>query len=146
MISVLDVMASVVKTDQDSIEGFGDDLRRSVEQLENVRENLKDWHPGSDGLVLDLVHPSVFPLEYGTTRILPIGHVQRDNCAAYIGMGEVCPALPPNMKTSVGSDRVGQIEYGSYQWLPTDVSFDEHNSASIDGFINNLHPTHHTTL
>lgn len=27
-----------------------------------------DWHPGSDGKVLDLVHPSLYPIVYGRTH------------------------------------------------------------------------------
>ncbi|KAF9049333.1 hypothetical protein BDZ89DRAFT_1057685, partial [Hymenopellis radicata] len=28
-------------------------------------DDKKDWHPGSDGQVLDLVHPSLYPVRYG---------------------------------------------------------------------------------
>ena len=30
-------------------------------------EDQKDWHPGSNKQVLDLVHPSLYPLVYGKT-------------------------------------------------------------------------------
>ncbi|KAF3282502.1 hypothetical protein TWF132_010637 [Orbilia oligospora] len=39
----------------------------AVATLENVPEKEKDWHPGSGGLVLDLVHPSLWPIIYGKT-------------------------------------------------------------------------------
>ncbi|KAF3254651.1 hypothetical protein TWF217_006866 [Orbilia oligospora] len=39
----------------------------AVATLENVPEKEKDWHPGSGGLVLDLVHPSMWPIIYGKT-------------------------------------------------------------------------------
>ncbi|KAF3212122.1 hypothetical protein TWF106_010052 [Orbilia oligospora] len=39
----------------------------AVATLENVPEKKKDWHPGSGGLVLDLVHPSMWPIIYGKT-------------------------------------------------------------------------------
>jgi hypothetical protein len=29
-----------------------------------VLDELKDWHPGSNGQVLDLVHPSLYPIIY----------------------------------------------------------------------------------
>lgn len=41
-----------------------------VKQLEDVQEELKDWHPNTDHQVLDLVHSSLFCYVYGTTRAL----------------------------------------------------------------------------
>ncbi|KAJ7031089.1 hypothetical protein C8F04DRAFT_960770, partial [Mycena alexandri] len=35
-------------------------LRAAVSQLENIPDELKDWYPGSNGQVLDLVHPSLY--------------------------------------------------------------------------------------
>ncbi len=32
-------------------------LREAVRVLEEIPEEERDWHPGSDGQVLDLVHP-----------------------------------------------------------------------------------------
>lgn len=40
-------------------------LMKHVETMRNVPDNQKDWHPGSNEQVLDLVHPSMFPLRYG---------------------------------------------------------------------------------
>ena len=40
------------------------DIKQSLiecaKKLENVPEDEKDWHPGSNEQVLDLVHPSLF--------------------------------------------------------------------------------------
>ena len=70
MIHVLDTDATIVKTDLDSSDDFCSVLSQAVQPLENVPEAHKDWHPGSEGLVLDLVHPSLFPLHYDTSRVL----------------------------------------------------------------------------
>ena len=42
-------------------------LRAVFEQLraEQVNSNSLDWHPRSNGQVLDLVHPSLYPFVYG---------------------------------------------------------------------------------
>uniref|UniRef100_A0A914DIG1 Uncharacterized protein n=1 Tax=Acrobeloides nanus TaxID=290746 RepID=A0A914DIG1_9BILA len=45
------------------------DLLESVTALEN--RPFKDWHPGSNGQVLDLVHPSLYSYVYGVSRQLP---------------------------------------------------------------------------
>jgi hypothetical protein len=40
-------------------------LQKAVRVLEDIPAAQKDWRPGSDGKILDLVHPSLFPLIYG---------------------------------------------------------------------------------
>ncbi|KZW01845.1 hypothetical protein EXIGLDRAFT_28354 [Exidia glandulosa HHB12029] len=40
-------------------------LKVAAKEMEDVPDSEKDWHPHSNGLVLDLVHPSLFPLVYG---------------------------------------------------------------------------------
>lgn len=46
-----------------------DELIDGVRELENVPENKKDWHPGSNNQVLDLVHPSLFCFVAGRVYI-----------------------------------------------------------------------------
>ncbi|KAK6336709.1 hypothetical protein TWF718_009500 [Orbilia javanica] len=43
------------------------ELIDAVVTLENVPEEKKDWHPGTNNTVLDLVHPSMWPVVYGRT-------------------------------------------------------------------------------
>lgn len=45
-------------------------LIEGVSVLEIVPDSKKDWHPGSNNQVLDLVHPSLFCFVAGRTRIL----------------------------------------------------------------------------
>ncbi|KAJ7257557.1 hypothetical protein B0H12DRAFT_1210112 [Mycena haematopus] len=40
-------------------------LKAAVSVLENIPEVEKDWHPGSNVQVLDLVHPSLYCIVYG---------------------------------------------------------------------------------
>ena len=47
------------------------ELLEGVAMLEDIPEWKKDWHPGSNMQVLDLVHPSLYPLTYGVTRSMP---------------------------------------------------------------------------
>lgn len=50
-----------------------DALLSGVTELEtNPPYGEADWHPGSNEQVLDLVHPSLFPLRYGKTRIYDV--------------------------------------------------------------------------
>src|SRR4051794_10342539 len=69
-------------------------LQAAVKELEDVPENYKDYHPGSDGKVLDLVHPSLFPLIYGRSRILSDRIIGLDDCIESCGAGQVIPVRP----------------------------------------------------
>ncbi|MFF7178013.1 DUF4246 family protein [Streptomyces sp. NPDC008121] len=95
-------------------------LREAVRVLEEVPEADKDWHPGSDGQVLDLVHPSLFCL-----------------------VREVSGA--PERAWQNPTDRSSRYEFSEkFQWLPTDVDIDEDGEVVFRSYVNNVHPeTHH---
>ncbi|KAF6763592.1 hypothetical protein DFP72DRAFT_1059664 [Ephemerocybe angulata] len=107
-------------------------LLRCVRPLEDVPEHKKDWHPGSDGKVLDLVHPSLFPLIYGTSRILPVGAAATtlEDCAQRCGEGEPADPIPYSTE---------------FQWLPCEVDISGEKPRILT-YINNLHPKHHPDL
>ena len=98
--------------------------------LEVVPDSEKDWHPGSNGLVLNLVHPSLYPIVYGRT----VGKLPGSDTPAILGFSGVEGADP-----SFVSKR--------FQWLPSDFSVDRHGKVTlISPYINNIHPTHHKEL
>lgn len=66
-------------------------LQKAVKVLEDVPEAYKDYHPGSDDMVLDLVHPSLFPLIYGRSMVLSDSLVGLDDCLESCGKGSVIP-------------------------------------------------------
>ncbi|TFK36208.1 hypothetical protein BDQ12DRAFT_610196 [Crucibulum laeve] len=127
----------------------------AVATLESVPDREKDWHPGSDKKVLDLVHPSLFPLVYGRSRVLREGVAGLDNCIERYGEGEVL-GIPKawearekyeNRRDSSKDDaKWHQAPYSrKFQWLPceVDISGDE---ARITSYINNLHPEEYKPL
>ncbi|KAJ7122793.1 hypothetical protein C8R44DRAFT_621154 [Mycena epipterygia] len=104
-------------------------LRAAITQLEDVPDDLKDWHPGSDGQVLDLVHPSLYPIIYDRTRCSNSTLVKRaeydDSC---------------HYATHALSRR--------FCWLPSDFSVNKTDGSVnlVSPYINNLHPTKHKSL
>lgn len=135
LIHVMDTDATIVKKDLDDDDPFWASLKSAAYVLEDVPDRLKDWHPGTDGLVLDLLHPSLFPLQYGKSRVLANGIVPLDTCSEYIGMGEPCPIpqviqdnQPYHKDISWGNKSAPMKPWGSYQWLPSDISFYEGNA------------------
>ena len=110
-------------------------LKAAVEPLEDVPKHLKDWHSGSDDVVLDLVNPSLFPLVYGRTKVLKEGLTTLDDCIQRCGEGVVpdwsgttrsytyVPFPGRFLDTMFYSER--------FQWLPCEVEI----SASIPNCV-----------
>lgn len=97
-------------------------LREAVRVLEDVPDSERDWHPGSDGQVLDLVHPSLF---------CRVRDVSRPHTASW---------STPHWE---------DVEYAlssKFQWLPTDVEVGEDGDAVFLSYVNNLHPVAHREL
>ncbi|KAG9100700.1 hypothetical protein FRC07_010390, partial [Ceratobasidium sp. 392] len=121
-------------------------LVAGVGKLENVPDSERDWHPQSNDTVLDLVHPSLYPIVYGRTLAYPEG--SSDSEAAKLE-----PISPPPLPTPVFDPYVGwsrQLSYHTsqkFQWLPTDfVVSDDGKLVKSVSYINNLHPNQHADL
>ncbi|KAJ3365062.1 hypothetical protein GGF32_000242 [Allomyces javanicus] len=118
-----------------------------VDQLENVPDSRMDWHPRSNNQVLDLVHPSLYPLVYGRTRILKDAMTDLDKWSRFLGQGE--PLRKPESTLSAAD----QLRYWGhrftsprFQWLPSVFNVAADGTASIGSYINNLHPDMHGSL
>lgn len=97
-------------------------LREAVRVLEEVPEAELDWHPGSDGQVLDLVHPSLFCLVRGVSGA-------------------------PERAWQNPTDRYSKYEFSEkFQWLPTDVDVSDDGEVTFRSYVNNVHPTDHHEL
>ena len=120
-------------------------LIAGVSKLENVPDSEKDWHPRSNGQVLDLVHPSLYPIVYGRTLAYPDSSSNRDSSKL-----EAVPAPPLRPTETNLWYRPRDPNYHislRFQWLPTDFQVSEDGtSAKSLGYINNLHPDEHAEL
>ncbi len=95
-------------------------LIEAVKPLQDVPPKFQDWHPRSDDKVLDLVHPSLFPLIYGRSRVLTQGKTNLDNFIEKCGEGEVIP-VPPESESRNTSRSVYKPYSDKFQWLPCEV-------------------------
>ncbi|KAF9779815.1 hypothetical protein BJ322DRAFT_1113121 [Thelephora terrestris] len=103
-------------------------LLAAVAPLESVPDSEKDWHPGSDGLVLDLVHPSLYPIVYERTMSKNPGSAS----PTVVEAPEFCDPTFTSQK---------------FQWLPSDFSVDPNGKVTLASpYINNAHPTRHKEL
>jgi hypothetical protein len=91
-------------------------------------------------MVQDLVHPSMYPLVYGRSRVFNeevVGVL--DAVTKWAGRGDVI-----TKDTEVPEDRWGippTYWSNTYQWLPSNVAIKEDGSVRFTSYINNLHPT-----
>ena len=123
----------VVKSDSIIPESLKLELQAAVATLEDVPADQKDWHPGSNGKVLDLVHPSLYPLVYGRTRVLETGKTSLEDCIARCGEGKTTQIPPEQDVAQDGVSHEYQVETTAlnsysrnFQWLPcmVDISGD----------------------
>lgn len=128
-------------------------LRFEAGRLEDKGDEEKDWHPGSGGKVLNLVHPSLYPLVYGRTRaIIGSGDTTAAGKAQRPWKGEIIPE-PAETECNIakffdiGQGMSTQAYSQKFQWLPCDVHLSGNNrQARITSYINNLHTQEHASL
>ncbi|KAJ3155010.1 hypothetical protein HDU89_007200 [Geranomyces variabilis] len=120
-------------------------LKKLTATLENVPAHQKDWHPGSNQQVLDLIHPSLFCFVLGTTPTIiePKESQSPEDWLAATGSGAVAIEDPrvPFGALSFGSPFLGSQAAGDdYQWLPGDFLVDHAGTVAPLSYINGLHP------
>ena len=147
---VLDAEVVVVKSDTAISTELRDELRAAVCVLENVPDSKKDWHPGSHETVLDLVHPSLFPVVWGLTRALEEGTVPLDGCIMLTSKGTTLAEFKPEVDNQQNQRHLYSVQtpnlWGSFQWLPAEVELGEDGGAKITSYVNNLHPARHKNI
>ncbi|RSL49029.1 hypothetical protein CEP53_009311 [Fusarium sp. AF-6] len=148
MVPVMDYAAYVIKSDTLLTQTLKDELKAAVKPLESLQRAQKDWQPDTDGKVLNVVDPSLYPLVYGTSKILPDQHVPLDGCIGYCGMGEVIPQ-PPKPILDHHIARVLPLRMKAFgirsQWLPCNIDLTG-GKPRIVSYINNLHPVRDAPL
>ncbi|KAF7593569.1 hypothetical protein BBP40_011189 [Aspergillus hancockii] len=131
-------------------------LKEAVRPLEGVPEEQKDYHPGSDNKVIDLVHPSLFPVVYGQSKVLRDSRVNLKDCFSP-AEGDTLP-VPPEEQARI--PQYGEKAYTwetedyekikpysrKFQWMPCEVKFTADDGCRIVSYINNLHPERNAAL
>jgi hypothetical protein len=154
-----DTGSGCIKSDSLVSEGLRKQLLQAVTLLQEVSDEEKDWHPRSNDQVLNLVHPSLFPLVYGKTVVLSQGgRVDLNNILGSCGKGVVAPAQELKFGSPEGYASPRYYNRGihveasrfstKFQWLPCELEFqgETGNNVKITSYINNLHPQRHKSL
>ncbi|KAF7549930.1 hypothetical protein G7Z17_g6066 [Cylindrodendrum hubeiense] len=157
LIPTLDATASIAKSDTMVDESLHNALRAAFSRLEEDQKDSPDWHPRTSEIVQDLVHPSMYPLVYGRTRVFADEVVGvEDAIDKWAGKGDIIPQLEPepnpkDLRNARGSRFSGASDAGigkvtpsfwspKYQWLPANVKLQDDGSVKFTSYINNLHP------
>eukprot|EP01024_Parvocaulis_polyphysoides_P018537 TRINITY_DN1821_c1_g3_i1.p1 TRINITY_DN1821_c1_g3~~TRINITY_DN1821_c1_g3_i1.p1 ORF type:complete len:555 (+),score=74.78 TRINITY_DN1821_c1_g3_i1:68-1732(+) len=118
-----------------------EDLKNSLKQaLDKIAEKPEqDFHPGSDGKVLNLVHPSLFCYVKGVSRL-------KDGTIENFNDQDEEASSSRNFRTWRYQQNQETNYFGrsngisKYQWLPTNFYVNGDASVSIQGYINGLTP------
>ena len=152
LVPTLDACASVVKSDTLVGPDLKNALRRAFSDLIEDHKRNPDWHPRSNDMVQNLIHPSLYPLVYGRTRVLRDEVVGVDDAISkWAGKGDVIAkptsGEPDGSNSPQGGGYVPKSRWSTnYQWLPSNVEFVPEGGVKFTSYINNLHPTRHARV
>lgn len=105
-------------------------LQKPVAPHADVLDDSKDWHPRCDQQVLGRVHPSIYPLVYGQSRILATATVGlNDYCVQRCGEGQTVELPEQDLVEGLGPRYGGHTPGGppdnrwshEYQWLTAEL-------------------------
>ncbi|KAF3047191.1 hypothetical protein E8E12_011596 [Didymella heteroderae] len=140
--------AVVVKSDTLVSDLLHESLLAAFARLKTDQADSPDWHPNSGDRVQNLVHQSLFPLVYNRSRAVREDVVGvEDAIDKWLGRGEVVvgeqPWIPQGSERfSYGVGRPIPPDFWSvnFQWLPSNVTFQDNGTVRFTSYINNLHP------
>ncbi|KAJ1953524.1 hypothetical protein EC988_002945 [Linderina pennispora] len=131
-------------------DALAQELRDYAFILEDVPEKLKDWHPNTNKQVLNLIHPSLYPLFYdGSFLCQPIASpaaalepptIKCQPCGVHEWRKETADSDMGNVPIN------GNYLSRQYCWLPSEFHVRDDGSVEIESYINNLHPVRHAGL
>ncbi|ETS80957.1 hypothetical protein PFICI_08486 [Pestalotiopsis fici W106-1] len=146
IVPTLDACASIVKADNLVPSSLHTALRDALDILKREQSADPDWHPGSQDKVQDLLHPSMYPLVYGRSRVLKDEVVGvSDAIGTWAGKGDIIPKEDWDIFPSLPEDEA-QYWSETYQWLPSNLAFQGDGSVKFTSYINNLHPEKYSSI
>ncbi|KAJ1807968.1 hypothetical protein LPJ56_006164, partial [Coemansia sp. RSA 2599] len=136
-------------------------LRQEVLNMENTPNALKDWYPDDDGRkqTLMLVDPSLYPLNYACSGIVSEPLLSVEHSLSFKTFGQFPQSLSSwrrmflSLQSNHKSDTSFHVPMASawsaspnFSWLPAEFHIADDGTATIESYINNLHPGQHSKL
>ncbi|CDM27480.1 hypothetical protein DTO013E5_2783 [Penicillium roqueforti] len=144
----------VTKSDTNLPDSLYSEMQSQFEVLEYDLEEMKYYHPGHLSQQRDLISMALYPLIYGSSRILTDRVIGVEDCLKFAGKGEVIP-IPKDTgitrediawRVLARADIKVRPYSRKYQLLPSDWSLGDDGQWHIATYINNLHPIKHRGL
>ncbi|RSM02181.1 hypothetical protein CDV31_011025 [Fusarium ambrosium] len=124
---------SIVKSDSYIEKPLHDKLMQAFDALRADQGDNVDWHPRSNDMVQDLVHPSMYPFCYGRTNFIQEELVGVHDAVDHVGKG-----------ATIAKDEQPESDdvfwSTTYQWLPANISFRDDGTVRFTSYVNNLNP------
>ncbi|KAJ2491495.1 hypothetical protein IWW37_002270 [Coemansia sp. RSA 2050] len=135
--------------------------------LENVPDRDKDWHPNFGHRVLNLIDPSLYPLMYQCSSVLSesiasplaaldlksFGHfpATREKWSRTVNSSIDYEVVSDTMQRLYVADpsyhhHSNMLRSEKFCWLPAEFRVNNDGLATIESYINNLHPRKHAAL
>ncbi|KAJ2490398.1 hypothetical protein IWW37_003215 [Coemansia sp. RSA 2050] len=127
--------------------------------LESVPDRQKDWYPNNRSRVLNLIDPSLYPLDYTRSKMCRQISASLPSSLEFLNKGELpgsldewCKAVSDNTDSEpycyklAGDKRYGTYYSDRFSWLPAEFCTDDNGAVTIESYINNLHPVTHAAL
>lgn len=138
--SVVDKVEGVVIRDDLLDSTLVENLMVGVDRLIES-QGEPDFHPNTNGVVLDIVHPSLYPYVRGITKVInepidsrgdPPAVSDRENAGSSADGSESDVSSPRK-------DRWGRrYEDSKFQWLPSVFEISGSGTCAVKSYINNL--------
>lgn len=110
-------------------------LMNAIQDLaqKQVQDRMVDYHPHSNDIVRDLVHPALYSFISGVSRVEELSPLEPCDVGA---AGQGAEGASQEQRDFWGR----MYEDSKYQWLPTTFSINHDGDCAILDYINNLTP------
>lgn len=133
---IIKIFRGIYQVDHLISEALKKEFLENLRPLEYYSLKVKDYHPGSNEKVLNLVHPSLycFLLKYSNQCKEKINQ-RKTSMKKWPILG-----LDFQEKIKKGQNLGGRYNSADFQWLPSEFSVAKDGKVSIESYINNLNP------
>ncbi|KAK0373968.1 hypothetical protein CLIM01_08662 [Colletotrichum limetticola] len=160
VVPVLDVQVRIARSDRVISSDMRSTLQKAVGNIERTLSHKTDRSSGKENSlaeakgstckkqnnVINVIDPTMYPLVFGRSRVLPTHEIDLHNCLGHISQG-ITIKVPGQKETQKYVDGIYHTLFSSQsQWLPCNIEFPDGINAKITSYINNLHPREHITV
>ncbi|KAK1496617.1 hypothetical protein CTAM01_08255 [Colletotrichum tamarilloi] len=160
VVPVLDVQVRIARSDRVISSDMKSTFQEAVGNIERTLSRKTDRGSGKKNSlaeangstckkqdnVINVIDPTMYPLVFGRSRVLPTHEIDLHNCLSHISQG-ITIKIPGQKETQKYVDGIYHTLFSSQsQWLPCNIEFPDGINAKITSYINNLHPREHRAV